>query len=130
MDERTNDAACAANSLYASLGARCGGLASDAQSAVLTDMIVVADTGTPPLLHEQEALREPLHQDARYNDDVVVSAGSFAVFGGAVVSLSADASCSPAVTSLLPEDKADVFKCFRGRMLLSEAERLESGARR
>ena len=63
VDERTNDVVCAANSLYASLGAQCEGPASEAQSAVLTDMrAVVADTGTPPPLHEQEAFRELLHQ--------------------------------------------------------------------
>ena len=102
------------------------GTGSEAQSSVLTDMrAVVADTGTPPPLHEQEALRELLHQDARYNDDVAVGAGSLAAFGSAEVSLPSGASSSPAVTSLLPEDKAHVFMGFREHMLLSEAERLE-----
>ena len=126
VEQRTNDAVCAVNELYACKGARMEGVASEAQSSVLTEMkAVVADTGSPPPLHEQEALRELLHQDARYNDDVAVGAGSLAAFGSAEVSLPSDASASPEVASLLPKEKAHVFMGFREHMLLSEAERLE-----
>ena len=53
-----------------------------------------------------------------------------AAFGSAEVPSPSHASSSPAVMSLLPEDKAHVFKGFREQMLSSEAERREGGARR